>query len=321
MKSWQEELKSSYRSLSQIQTDYPDLTDQIESLKEVEKKYPIFIPKRIMDRISKDPYGIIAKQFLPALEELSPAGLYDPIGDLENSPTNGLVHRYDNRVLFFPTSKCPINCRYCFRKNEISSADNIFSKDSNATEYIKNHPLINEIIFSGGDPLILTDGQLEKYLTEFSKIKHIKQIRFHTRFPTVIPSRIDERFLSMLLKFNKKFKIFFVIHTNSIEELDQDVSLALRKLSTNFTTLSQSVILKDVNDSTSDFYKLSTALLNLNIRPYYAHFPDDVLGAQHFKISKKHAKEIHRGLRKKISGHSLPVFILENEEHSSKEYV
>ncbi len=321
MKPWQVQLQNSYKSLTQVILDYPHLKNKLNPLLEVEKKYPIFIPKRIMNRISKDINGKLAKQFLPQLDELSPNGLYDPIGDLKNSPTNRLVHRYENRVLFFPTSKCPINCRYCFRKNEISSTDKIFSKNDQAIEYLQDHPLINEIIFSGGDPLILTDNQLDAHLESFVKVKHIKQIRFHTRFPTIIPDRIDNDFQLMLSKYLDRFEIIFVIHTNCTEELDDEVKASLSKLSKNYTTLSQSVILKNINDSSESFYNLSKALLELNIRPYYAHFPDDVLGAQHFKISKHKAHQIHSDLRQKISGHSLPVFIFENNSNTSKEYV
>ncbi len=321
MSSWQVQLKNSYRSIAQVITDYPHLSERLNTLLDVEKKYPIFIPKRIMDKISEDIDGNISNQFLPQLGELSPDGLYDPIGDIKNSPVNRLVHRYENRVLFFPTSKCPINCRYCFRKNEISSIDQIFSKDDEAIEYLKTHPLINEIIFSGGDPLILTDDQLDKHLESFSGIDHIKQIRFHTRFPTIIPDRIDTDFLSILSKYKGRFEFIFVIHTNCVQELDEEVKLSLTKLSCDYTTLSQSVILKDINDSSESFYQLSQALLDLNIRPYYAHFPDDVLGAQHFKITKDKAHQVHSELRQRISGHSLPVFIFENSSNTSKEYV
>lgn len=321
MNSWQAQLKNSYRSLTQVIKDYPHLSERLNTLLDVEKKYPIFIPKRIMDKISEDIDGKISKQFLPQLGELNPNGLYDPIGDIKNSPVNRLVHRYENRVLFFPTSKCPINCRYCFRKNEISSTDQIFSKDDEAIEYLKTHPLINEIIFSGGDPLILTDDQLEKHLDSFSKINHIKQIRFHTRFPTIIPDRIDTGFISMISKYKDRFEIIFVIHTNCVEELDEEVKLSLTRLSRDYTTLSQSVILKDINDSSESFYQLCQELLKLNVRPYYSHFPDDVLGAQHYKITKAKAQFIHSELRQRISGHSLPVFIFENSSNTSKEYV
>jgi len=321
MKLWQKQLKNSYRSLQQVQNDYPHLIKKLKPLEVVEQKYPIFIPQRIMDKIAQDIEGNISKQFLPHLSELGPHGLYDPIGDSKNSPHNGLVHRYENRVLFFPTIKCPINCRYCFRKNEISSTDQIFSKDDETLQYLKDHPLINEVIFSGGDPLLLTDSQLAIHLESFSKINHIKQIRFHTRFPTIIPARIDDDFLALLSKYALRFEIIFVIHTNCTKELDQEVRQSLKRLSMNYTTLSQSVILKGINNTSQCFYELTQALLELNIRPYYAHLPDDVLGAQHFRIDKDQAHKIHSELRQKISGHSLPVFIFENNSNTSKEYV
>ncbi len=319
MNTWQNELKNSFRSLDDIRSSYPSL--KLDSLDKVSAKYPVFVPRRIMDKIHEAPNGKIAKQFLPHNDELDSGGLFDPIGDNLNSPMSRIVHRYTNRILFFPTSKCPIHCRYCFRKNEISTSNEIFSNNTKIFDYINKHQEINEIILSGGDPLILTDEVLTKYLESFSKIKHVTTIRFHTRFPTILPSRLNQDFLNTMNKFKDRFRIIFVIHVNCTEELDNEVSLALRKFSNSFRTLSQSVILKNVNDDFESLFQLCKKLLSLNIQPYYIHAPDNVLGAQHFKVKKELLKKLHLKLRSNLSGPDLPVFVFEDIQKSTKNYI
>ncbi|WP_372656092.1 KamA family radical SAM protein, partial [Halobacteriovorax sp.] len=199
MNTWQEEFKNSIKSHegleSFFQTSFPKTS------------YPILIPKNLAKRIEEEGLDSpLGKQFLPAAEELKEEGLIDPIGDHHQSPIPQIVHRYKNRILFFPTQTCPVICRYCFRKNELSNDDELFKFNlKNVLSYLREHTEIEEIIFSGGDPLILSDEKISKYLHEFSNISHIKYIRFHTRTPIILPSRVTENFCKMLNNFQDKF--------------------------------------------------------------------------------------------------------------------
>lgn len=278
--------------------------------------YSIFFPRPFLKKVIKSGVGsILWKQFIPDNKELSKNGLYDPIGDKEHFKTNQLIHRYRNRVLFLPTSICPIVCRYCFRKNEISSKDEIFKSDFEKTlAYLNSNTSINEIIFSGGDPFILSDDKLSYYLKAFSKISHIRFVRFHTRVPIVFPERITDKFLDTLSEFKKNFDLISVVtHVNHADEIDNDVQAVLKKISNNFFSLSQSVLLNEINDDTKILKELFLKISSLGVRPYYLHHPDKVQGGEHFYVSIERGRKIYHGLRKELSGYMIPQYILDLE--------
>ncbi|MFG1592265.1 KamA family radical SAM protein [Halobacteriovorax sp. CON-3] len=284
-------------------------------------RYEVFIPDHINEIIQKEGLdGIHAKQFLPSHEEHSDTGLEDPIGDQEKYVAPQLIHRYDNRALFTPTTICPVICRYCFRKNELSDKHEIFKADfEKVMTYLKAHPEINEVIFSGGDPFMLAASKIDFYLSEFSKIEHIKFIRFHTRTPVSLPNYIGNEVIEVLNNYKKVFNdINIVIHINHADEITSDVRDCLARLGSNFSLLSQSVLLKGVNDSVDDLVKLIYALHELGMRPYYLHHPDQAKGAMHFYLSQEAGREIYRKLRRQIPGWLLPQYILDSPDGSGK---
>jgi lysine 2,3-aminomutase len=305
--TWQNELRSSLKSFREINSffnhEFPVTS------------YPVSIPLFIANKIKT--LGLeskLSKQFLPIGDESCDKGLIDPIGDHTNSPVKQLVHRYKNRVLFFPTQTCPILCRYCFRKNELGVGDDLFNPNfEEVLRYLKIHPEIEEVIFSGGDPFILSNSKIEFYLEQFSKIKTIKYIRFHTRVPTTLPSRIDQSLINTLSKYSNIFKkIIIVIHANHAEEFCSEVESCIKKFSKeNLELLSQSVLLKGINDSTKELKDLIEKLLDCNIRPYYLHHPDRVKGAMHFYLPLEEGRKIYGALRKDLSGWALPSYIID----------
>ncbi|RZF22582.1 KamA family radical SAM protein [Halobacteriovorax vibrionivorans] len=283
--------------------------------------YEVFIPSHMNELIQKEGLeGIHAKQFLPSNLENSDDGLEDPIGDQQKYVAPQLIHRYDNRALFTPTTICPVICRYCFRKNELSSKHEIFKADfEKVISYLSVHTEINEIIFSGGDPFMLSASKIKFYLEEFSKLSHIQFIRFHTRTPISLPKYICDEFIEVIHKFNNRFNdINVVIHINHIQEITTDAMDCIKKLGARFSLLSQSVLLKDVNNNVRDLKDLFLKLHALNIRPYYLHHPDQAKGAMHFYLSIEEGREIYRKLRREIPGWLLPQYILDSPDGSGK---
>jgi lysine 2,3-aminomutase len=322
--NWTTEFKASFKNINDLYSFLEwDLTPE---LRKVSETYPIFIPKNLAKKIKHEgPDGVLAKQFLPSPLEIdskiNAEGLKDPIGDNLNHKAPQLIHRYHSRVLFTPTSICPVLCRYCFRKNELSANEEIFHQDFEKTlHYLQSNAQISEIIFTGGDPLTLSNEKLSFYFSEFSKIKTIKDIRFHSRYPVILPERLDADFHEIIKKAAKDFRtITLAIHCNHVHELDdhsRDAIQALKALPLQL--LSQTVLLKDVNDSTEALVELFNAFIDLKIRPYYLHHPDKVLGGMHFDLSLEEGRKIYHSLRMKLPGWAIPHYILDSAEGTGK---
>jgi lysine 2,3-aminomutase len=287
-----------------------DLLISLES--EVEKKYPLLIPQHFAKlMLTFDKSHPLLKQFLPVADELDLSGLYDPIGDKVHLKAPRLIHRYENRALFLPLSICPIHCRYCFRKNEINEQDSIFKSDFELTlNYLATHPEIEEIIFSGGDPLLLDDQVLANYLEAFAQIPHLKLIRFHSRVPVILPERLTDEFFALISRYEKRFLINLVIHTNHLSEWGMGQQSHLRQLP-NLHYLSQSVLLREVNDNPQSLKGLFEFLYTQKIRPYYLHHPDLVKGAMHFHLPLSQGREIYLQLKRLSSSWILPHYVVE----------
>lgn len=311
--SWSSEFAESFKTLAPLYEflGWP-LSQELES---VAKTYPVFVPKRLAKKIKdQGGNGPLAQEFLPHVLELRDDGLTDPIGDEAFFKAPQLIHRYENRALFTPTSVCPIHCRYCFRKNELNSPHELFQNDFDKTlSYLRENPKVTEIIFTGGDPLTLSNERLEKFLSGFAGIFSIKDIRFHTRYPVILPSRIDEGFLKLIAKYQEHFRtISLVIHANHASEFDEETDRAIKKLSqTGMQLLSQSVLLKGVNNNSHDLFALMNKFIENKIRPYYLHHPDKVKGGLHFSLPLKDGRELYLQLRDKLPGWAIPHYVID----------
>lgn len=314
--SWKNNFQDAFKSSIQL---YQFLGWPSSNFSLLEKSFPIFIPKRLAQKI-KDlgPNSALAREFLPdALEinnEFNFDGLVDPIGDKIHMVAPQLIHRYTSRALFTPTSICPVHCRYCFRKNELSASDELFSADFDQTlAYLKNHPEISELIFTGGDPLTLSNEKLGKYLEAFSAVRGLKDIRFHTRYPVILPERLDQGFQQMLQTYTKKFRtLSLAIHANHVEEFDPLACQKILELSQlDIQLLSQTVLLKGVNDSPEVLLELINLFLELKIRPYYLHHPDQVKGGLHFYLPLEQGRLIYSQLRNHLPGWALPQYVID----------
>ncbi len=311
--SWTLEFQKAFKNLKEL---YRFLDWKLEpALEAVAEKYPLFIPSSLAQKIKEQgPSGVLAREFLPHENEMKQTGLEDPIGDKTYHKAPQLIHRYASRVLFTPTTVCPVHCRYCFRKNELNQKDELFDADFELTlEYLRSHPEISEIIFTGGDPLTLSNQKIEKYLFAFSEIKSIRDIRFHSRYPVILPQRLDEGFSDLIHKFEKKFRtISLAIHANHVDEFDAHAMERILKLSkTPIQLLSQTVLLKDVNTDPNDLLALFNLFLELNVRPYYLHHPDQVKGGMHFYLSLEEGRRIYSSLRSNLPGWALPQYVID----------
>jgi len=310
MKNWQSELREGLKSKKDLESFFKCEFPQLD--------FKTLIPLDLANKIKKaGPDSVLWKQFLPSTEEESGGGLTDPIGDEKFNLAPQIIHRYKNRALFLPTSVCPVYCRYCFRKNELGTKD-LFSPDFKKTlKYLKDHPEIDELIFSGGDSFILATNKIDTYLNHF---KNLRFIRFHSRTPVILPSRFDQKLLDTLKKHRKNFdQMAIVIHTNHLDEIDHEVEKTIKRLgSLGITLLSQSVLLKGINDDPQTLKDLFLKLSILNIRPYYLHHPDQVKGGMHFYLSLEKGREIYLKLRDLLPGWAIPQYVIESPNGGGK---
>lgn len=241
----------------------------------------------------------------------------DPLGEEIRQNTPHLVHRYPDRVLFLATDRCASYCRFCTRKRWVGQGPTPKTDDfQKSFEYIKNNSSIKEIIFSGGDPLILSNEKIKYLLKEAFSIAHVKFIRFHSRILSFLPMRIDEE-LSAIFSAHKP--IYFVTHFNHPKEITKTTKEAIDCLrSAGVILLNQSVMLKGINDSEAILSTLFYELVSLGIKPYYLHQCDLIKGSAHFRVPIKRSLSIFEKLRGNISGLCMPTFMIETPGGSGK---
>jgi lysine 2,3-aminomutase len=251
----------------------------------------------------------LTKQFIYDNRELS--GLENEFEDVANDDSinvvNYVYHRYPHKILLFPTENCLSHCRFCFRKfirkSKIISDNDLLS----AFSYLKENPKINEVILSGGDPMVLPPERLIYIISELKNIETIKIIRLHTRVLTFAPELLTDKFIENLQKFRP---ISLVFHINSYLELTNTAKDRVEKIiTTGIQCYSQTALLKEVNDSFNDLSKLFTELLYTGIKPYYLFHPDKVKGTSHFYVPLKKGIELYNSLYNIISGLAMPIYL------------
>lgn len=253
----------------------------------------------------------IRPQAIPQGEELLhlPEERPDPIGDKEHSPTPILVHRYRDRALLFPTYRCPMFCRYCFRKDTLNAEAVQLHRDlPPALSYLRAHPEIEEVILSGGDPLMLSDERLGGLLGAL-KGAGVRRLRLHSRFVVTLPYRVTEALADAL---RPHAPLTLVAHFNHAREVTPPARAAAARLAAaGVRVLNQSVLLRGVNDDVGALRDLSRALVEAGVQPYYLHHPDLTAGTQHLRVSLTRGLALTRALRGTLSGHALPLYVLD----------
>ncbi len=261
-----------------------------------------------------DPHDPIALQFIPDARELEidRHDVSDPIGDAAHTPVKGIVHRYPDRLLLLPLKVCSVYCRFCFRRETVgtTAADTLSDAELDAAlAYIRAHQEVWEVILSGGDPLLLSPRRLGRILAALATIEHVQVIRIHTRVPVVDPARINAELLGAL---RGQQAVYVVLHTNHPRELTPAALAACTTLAdAGVPLLSQSVLLKGVNDDAATLEQLFRTLVANRIKPYYLHHADRAPGTAHFRTSVARGRARMRELRGRLSGVCLPEYVLD----------
>jgi len=257
----------------------------------------------------------IARQFLPDEREflILPEERTDPIGDEANSPCEGLVHRYPDRVLLKLINICPVYCRFCFRREMIGPGKPPHLSAAalkNALAYIAQHDEIFEVILTGGDPLLLSPRRLGAVIEKLASIEHVKILRIHTRVPVAEPSLVGDALVACLRSARQT--VYVALHANHPRELTAEARAACgRLIDAGIPMLSQSVLLRGVNDDVETLAELMRAFVAARIKPYYLHHPDLARGTSHFRLSIAEGQALVGQLRGRLSGLCQPHYVLD----------
>ncbi|MEJ2631279.1 MAG: EF-P beta-lysylation protein EpmB [Acidihalobacter sp.] len=311
---WQAALRSAIRDPRELLVLLGLPETLLEAACAAAEDFRLLAPRGYVARMRPgDPHDPLLLQVLPQGRELIAASGYvsDPVGDLAAEATPGVLHKYHGRVLLITTGACAVHCRYCFRRHFPYSASNP-ARDTwrEALEYLHAHPEVEEVILSGGDPLVLDDDKLAALAGELEHVPHLRRLRLHTRLPIVLPERIDDALLGWMHR--SRLQIVCVVHANHANELDDSVERALRRLRDGgVELLNQSVLLRAVNDSAQALERLSERLFACGVLPYYLHLLDPVAGAAHFHVDDSEARAIMQELRSRLSGYLVPRLVRE----------
>lgn len=340
--SWQQAMKSAVRSAREL-AEKLQLDQRFTKLphsEEGEADFPVFVPLEFLQRIRPgDPQDPLLLQVWPAAEEADKAAGFtiDPVGELglkqlhfandrilSSAPTaiarneGRLIQKYAGRCLLIAHQACGIHCRYCFRRHypyqEATRFDPLMQQ---ALAEIKADPSLEEVILSGGDPLVLTDSVLGDLVEQISSIKHVKRLRIHSRMPIVIPQRVTQALVEILS--SSRLAVWFIVHCNHANELDQATQNALERLvNSGIPVLNQAVLLARINDSVEALESLCSQLINIRVQPYYLHQLDRVLGAAHFEVPFQSGLLLIDELRKRLPGYAIPTYVREEAGAASK---
>jgi lysine 2,3-aminomutase len=291
----------------------------------VAERYAVAISPAVANLIdATDPDDPIARQFVPNARELehSERELADPIGDEAHSPVPGLVHRYPDRVLLKIASVCPVYCRFCFRREMVGpqlgqalTADQLDS----ALAYVRQRPQIWEVIFTGGDPFVLSDRRIAEVTRRVADIPHVKVLRWHTRVPVVQPERLTTALAESLVREAAGKSVWVAVHANHPRELTDAARAGCARLrSTGVNLVSQTVLLKGVNDDVETLAALMRGFVEAGVKPYYLHHADLAPGTAHLRTTLAEGQALMRALRGQLSGLAQPTYVLDIPGGSGK---
>ena len=290
--------------------------DDVAALERVAARYAVAITPDIAELIDpSDPRDPIALQFTPDRRELllAPDERADPIGDAAHSPVEGVVHRYPDRVLLKPLHICPVYCRFCFRREVVGPGGaGALSAEAlaRALDYIRADPNIWEVILTGGDPLALSPRRLGEIAGALADIAHVKVLRIHTRVPAVDPARVTDDMIAALKRFGRA--VYVALHANHPRELTPAADAACARLiDAGLPMVSQSVLLRGVNDDVETLSALMRAFVERRIKPYYLHHADLAPGTAHLRVGIAEGQALVRALLGRVSGLCQPAYVLD----------
>ena len=317
---WKEQMKRAIRDPHELARRL-NLPAPNEKQVKAARMFGLFVPEAFLSRIhASDPTDPLLLQVLPQADEtlLKDGFVTDPLAESDAKQSDGLLQKYRGRVLLITNSVCAINCRYCFRRHfPYEQTPHSLDQWQEAIHKIASDPSINEVIFSGGDPLTLVDEKLSDIVREIDSLQHVTRIRFHSRLPIVIPDRITDELVQLLGSLSAK--VVFVIHSNHANELDGEVAEALKKLkSTGCQLLNQSVLLRGINDDIDTLVALSNRLIECDVLPYYLHQLDRVQGTAQFEVAVERGKKLIAAMRSQLPGYAVPRYVCEEPGQPNK---
>lgn len=285
---------------------------QQDALAAVGQQYATAIPPAFLDLIDQpnDPIGL---QVIPSPEELlvTAAERSDPIGDNALSPVPGIVHRYADRALLKPLLVCPLYCRFCFRREHVGPDGGVLDDAAleNALNWLRTHPQIQEVILTGGDPLMLSPRRLGHIMAALSAMPHVTTIRLHTRVPVAAPERVTEALLDAL---ESDKSVWMAVHINHAREMSPAAQECLKRLvRKGIPLLGQSVLLRGVNDTEEALEALFRSMIAVRMRPYYLHQLDPAPGTARFHVPVAEGQRLLAGLRGRVTGLAWPTYVLD----------
>lgn len=314
--AWQREMQAAFRSLPALLAHLGlDPAHAPEGILP-DPAFPVLVTRSFADRMARENWrDPLLLQMLPrSAENRSLEGFHDDaVGDLDSQVVPGLLHKYASRALLLVAPNCAVHCRYCFRR-AFPYGDLPRGRDGweEAWTYLENAEGVDELVFSGGDPLFLDDRRLERILVRASSLPSVATLRFHTRLPVVLPSRVDAGLLSLVREAARTRSVVFVVHVNHPAELAGDCPPALEALrAAGALLLNQAVLLRGVNDDADILAELSRALIRRGVLPYYLHQLDRVTGTAHFEVPEERGRALVEELRRKLPGYAVPRHVRE----------
>lgn len=321
---WQQQLAKSIKTVAELldhlglkESDLPYRIDPNQA-------FPLRVTHFLASLIDpSNPYDPVLLQILPLAEEsqISDQFYDDPLEESDYNPVPGLIHKYRSRVLLIAHQACALHCRYCFRRHFPYSDNSLTATHlKNIVRYLEQHTEVNEVILSGGDPLVLSDSKLRNLIQQLESVSHLKRIRIHTRTPVAIPERLTEGLLDALT--DSRLQATIVLHLNHPVEVTSSLSRHLEPYRrAGITLLNQSVLLKGINDNPEILNDLSEKLFESGILPYYLHTTDAVSGASHFYVDLDRAQSIWRSMMSELSGYLVPKLVQEIPAKANKTWV
>jgi EF-P beta-lysylation protein EpmB len=314
---WQALLKSAIRDVRELQRRLrlPGFGDHATAAtRSPRRSFATFVPLPFLERmVPGDPRDPLLLQVLPkaAEDEEVPGFRHDAVGDLQAERLPGLIHKYAGRALLVSRGVCAVHCRYCFRRHyPYQQAPVSLDRLDQTLDVVRHDSSMEELILSGGDPLMMTDDGLHDLLSMIDGIGHLQRLRIHTRLPVVIPQRVTDRLLQVLS--GSRLTTVVVLHINHPREIDDAVTHAMRRLrDCPLTLLNQSVLLKGVNDRIDVLLELSRQLVARHCLPYYLHQLDRVAGTAHFEVPESQGLRLLEQMRGQLPGYAVPRYVRE----------
>lgn len=312
--TWQQELAQAIDSIEELAAELGLSAAALSAGQPALQSFSLRVPRGFVRRMAPgDPRDPLLLQVLPGAQELvQRAGFVsDPLAELPRIVQPGLLQKYAGRALLLATGACAVHCRYCFRRAfPYAQAALAASEMDSVVATIADDRSLEEIILSGGDPLTLSNSRLHTLFAALGRIRHLRRIRVHSRLPVVLPGRVDDGLISAMQAAGRPLVI--VLHSNHANEIDESVALAAARLArTPAVLLNQSVLLRGVNDDSSQLVALSERLFDIGVQPYYLHQLDPVQGAAHFRVGERRARQLVAAAAARLPGYLVPRLVRE----------